>query len=204
MPFYEPRPSTARRSAAELAPPGRGFLAAVGRAATAGGRSGLPGARRAVLSRSDRRVGRAALLPDPDRRAGLDSCPSCGRFGPRGWCVTPAGAEPAGGRGRAGSSTSRRPVGDGGVVAGRSRPWREPGRARPGPNVDASSRRRGRLRGLGATPPGLVLAAPDSPMLAGAVALAAGHFQPLVRLEPPARRRASRAIRAVRRISATC
>ncbi len=39
-------------------------------------------------------------------------------------------------------------------------------------------------RGLGATPPGLVLSAPDSPMLAGAVALAAGRFQPLVRLEP--------------------
>jgi len=30
--------------------------------------------------------------------------------------------------------------------------------------------------------PGLVLSAPESPMLAGAVALAAGHFQPLVRL----------------------
>jgi hypothetical protein len=37
---------------------------------------------------------------------------------------------------------------------------------------------------LGATPPGLVLTAPESPMLAGAVALAAGRFQPLVRLEP--------------------
>jgi hypothetical protein len=34
------------------------------------------------------------------------------------------------------------------------------------------------------TPPGLVLSSPDSPMLAGAVALAAGRFQPLVRLEP--------------------
>jgi hypothetical protein len=39
-------------------------------------------------------------------------------------------------------------------------------------------------RGLGPTPPGVVLSAPDSPMLAGAVALAAGRFQPLVRLEP--------------------
>jgi hypothetical protein len=39
-------------------------------------------------------------------------------------------------------------------------------------------------RGLDATPPGLVLSSPDSPMLAGAVALAAGRFQPLVRLEP--------------------
>ena len=38
--------------------------------------------------------------------------------------------------------------------------------------------------GLGPTPPGVVLTAPDSPMLAGAVALAAGRFQPLVRLEP--------------------
>jgi len=39
-------------------------------------------------------------------------------------------------------------------------------------------------RGLGATPPGLVLTEPEAPMLAGAVALAAGHFQPLVRLQP--------------------
>jgi hypothetical protein len=37
---------------------------------------------------------------------------------------------------------------------------------------------------LGRTPPGLVLSAPDSPMLAGAVALAAGRFQPMVRVEP--------------------
>lgn len=37
---------------------------------------------------------------------------------------------------------------------------------------------------LGPTPPGLVLSNPDSPMLAGAVALAAGRFQPLVLLEP--------------------
>jgi hypothetical protein len=39
-------------------------------------------------------------------------------------------------------------------------------------------------RGLGATSPGLVLSSPDSPMLAGAVALAAGRFQAMVRLEP--------------------
>ena len=38
--------------------------------------------------------------------------------------------------------------------------------------------------GLGPTPPGLVLSNPESPMLAGAVALAAGRFQPLVRLGP--------------------
>jgi hypothetical protein len=36
----------------------------------------------------------------------------------------------------------------------------------------------------GPTPPGLVLSNPDSPMLAGGVALAAGRFQPLVFLEP--------------------
>ncbi len=40
-------------------------------------------------------------------------------------------------------------------------------------------------RWLGATPPGLVLTAPQAPMLAGAVALAAGHFQPLVRMQAP-------------------
>ncbi len=34
---------------------------------------------------------------------------------------------------------------------------------------------------LGPTPPGVVFSAPESPMLAGAVALAAGRFQPLVR-----------------------
>jgi hypothetical protein len=39
---------------------------------------------------------------------------------------------------------------------------------------------------LGATAPGLVLSNPESPMLAGAVALAAGRFQPLVRLDPVA------------------
>jgi hypothetical protein len=38
---------------------------------------------------------------------------------------------------------------------------------------------------LGPTPPGLVLSHPESPALAGAVALAAGRFQPLLRLDPP-------------------
>jgi hypothetical protein len=38
--------------------------------------------------------------------------------------------------------------------------------------------------GLGPTPPGVVLSSPDSPTLAGAVALAAGRFQPMIRLEP--------------------
>jgi hypothetical protein len=39
-------------------------------------------------------------------------------------------------------------------------------------------------RRLGSPAPGLVLSNPESPMLAGAVALAAGRFQPLVRLDP--------------------
>jgi hypothetical protein len=40
---------------------------------------------------------------------------------------------------------------------------------------------------LGPTPPGLVLSAPSSPTLAGAVALAAGRFQRLIRWDPPRR-----------------
>jgi len=40
---------------------------------------------------------------------------------------------------------------------------------------------------LGVTPPGVVLSSPDAPMLAGAVALAAGRFQPLLRWETPKR-----------------
>jgi hypothetical protein len=36
-------------------------------------------------------------------------------------------------------------------------------------------------KSLGATPPGVVLSSPEGPMLAGAVALAAGRFQPLLR-----------------------
>ena len=39
-------------------------------------------------------------------------------------------------------------------------------------------------RQAGPTPPGAVLSHPDSPTLAAAVALAAGRFQPLLRLEP--------------------
>jgi hypothetical protein len=45
--------------------------------------------------------------------------------------------------------------------------------------------------GLGVTPPGLVLSDPEAPMLAGAVAMAAGRFQPLVRLQSPAENTAS-------------
>jgi hypothetical protein len=37
--------------------------------------------------------------------------------------------------------------------------------------------------GLGSTPPGVVLSSPGAPMLAGAVALAAGRFQPLFRID---------------------
>lgn len=39
-------------------------------------------------------------------------------------------------------------------------------------------------RNLGRTPPGIVLSHPGSPALAGAAALAAGRFQPLVRVDP--------------------
>lgn len=39
-------------------------------------------------------------------------------------------------------------------------------------------------RDLGACPPGAVVSSPASPLLAGAAALAAGRFQPLVRWEP--------------------
>jgi hypothetical protein len=42
-------------------------------------------------------------------------------------------------------------------------------------------------RGVGPSPPGVVVSSPDSPTLAGAVALAAGRFQPLIRWDPPRR-----------------
>ena len=60
-----------------------------------------------------------------------------------------------------------------------SRSWSPP--SRPGEELPPAG---APPRDLGETPPGLVLSAPDSPMLAGAVALAAGRFQALVRLEP--------------------
>ena len=50
----------------------------------------------------------------------------------------------------------------------------------------AASRASAPPSGLGATPPGIVFSTPTSPSLAGAVALAAGRFQPLVRWEPTA------------------
>ena len=65
------------------------------------------------------------------------------------------------------------------AVGAVSRAWSSP--ARPDDQLSPGG---ATPRGLGATPPGLVLSAPDSPMLAGAVALAAGRFQPLIRLEP--------------------
>jgi hypothetical protein len=43
-------------------------------------------------------------------------------------------------------------------------------------------------RDLGATPPGLVFSHAGSPMLPAAVALAAGHFEPLIELAPVARK----------------
>ena len=129
-----------------------------------GGRPGLPGPRPADVPRGDRRLGRGPLLPGPDRRRrALLQVP------PR----VPAGpdrAVPPQGRGRS------PPTGSG---TGRSPPSGRPGRR----TASRTTRPRGR-RGppaLGPTPPGVVLSAPDSPMLAGAVALAAGRFQPLVR-----------------------
>src|SRR4051794_29771308 len=68
------------------------------------------------------------------------------------------------------------------AVAAVGRSWSGSGSARgePGsPPGDAVPRR------LGPTPPGVVLSSPSSPMLAGAVALAAGRFQPLIRWEIP-------------------
>lgn len=62
------------------------------------------------------------------------------------------------------------------------------------PDASATPAARWRGRGdsvpgwLGPTPPGVVLSMPDSPSLAGAVALAAGRFQRLVLWKPDARR----------------
>ena len=148
-----------------------------------GRRPGLPGARRARLSRSDRPLGRAALLPDPDRRTRLDiAVPACvssragGAF---------RGAGQAGGAGRLSADSSTRPAGGDAVVVAGTR-GRGAGLVGPAESDADAPGRRSAARGLGATPPGLVLADPEAPMLAGAVALAAGHFQPLVRLRAPA------------------
>jgi len=65
--------------------------------------------------------------------------------------------------------------------------WREPvpeSTGRPDPTPRAATSRGARPPStLGPTPPGLVVSNPDSPMLAGAVALAAGRFQPLIRFD---------------------
>lgn len=73
-------------------------------------------------------------------------------------------------------------------LAGPPRPAPEPGEAAKSeggrwqyPRADAAP------KWLGRTPPGLVISSPTSPSLPGAVALAAGRFQPLVRWEPAVR-----------------
>jgi hypothetical protein len=60
------------------------------------------------------------------------------------------------------------------------------GRAWATDNAPAGAVPRGDVvpRSLGATPPGVVVAAPDAPALPGAVALAAGRFQPLFLWQP--------------------
>ena len=58
--------------------------------------------------------------------------------------------------------------------------WREPGAAAK-PNSTSSIAKP--PESLGPTPPGLVLSHADAPMLAGAVSLAAGRFQPLISFE---------------------
>ncbi len=67
------------------------------------------------------------------------------------------------------------------AVSAVGRSWRKPERsdkAIPLPSGDALP------SGLGPTPPGMVVSEPISASLAGAVALAAGRFQPLIRWEP--------------------
>jgi len=63
--------------------------------------------------------------------------------------------------------------------------WREPETAPPPDPSHANPSPRDACPNdsLGPTPPGVVLSNPDSPMLAAAAALAAGRFQPLVRLD---------------------
>ena len=77
-----------------------------------------------------------------------------------------------------------RPTGDPGLwdraVAAVGASWMEGARAvaLPGNVVP---------RAVGQTPPGVVISSPKASMLAGAVALAAGRFQPLVKLDCPRR-----------------
>ena len=140
------------------------------RSRAAGGRHGLPGARPADVPGGDRRLGRAALLPDPDRRRRADLQVPPGVPARAGRALPARGAADVAGRQALGPGRRR-----GRPVVGRRR-----AAARPTlPPGDAVPRR------LGPTPPGVVVSAPDSPMLAGAVALAAGRFQPLIRWEIP-------------------
>jgi len=67
-------------------------------------------------------------------------------------------------------------------------------RFRPSPRVGGSDAKEDEIpagdrvpRQFGPTPPGVVVSSPSSPMLAGAVALAAGRFEPLLRWEPEKR-----------------
>ncbi len=61
---------------------------------------------------------------------------------------------------------------------------------RDGPKIDSAPVLRGDAtpKSLGPTPPGVVLSHPDSRSLAGAVALAAGRFQPLLKWETSPKR----------------
>jgi hypothetical protein len=91
----------------------------------------------------------------------------------------------------AGSTTRRGPLGEpetlplpesrdrewSQVLAAVARAWSSPGVADHALPVATS-----RPPDVGPTPPGVVLTGPEAPMLAGAVALAAGRFQPLVRV----------------------
>ena len=80
---------------------------------------------------------------------------------------------------------SRRPMGPGRawkrVLGSIQAAWNEPGSVDPRIRADLPP------LAIGPTPPGLVLSSPDAPMLAGAVALAAGRFQPLLRFDRPER-----------------
>ena len=154
-----------QRPAARAASPGFGELAGSERTGTSRGRSSLPRARPADLPGSDRLVGQVALF-----LILLDSVESSFRF--------VAGLQAGGSSGcrdRPGRSRRIRP----GV--GRWRPSEPPGPA----SGTGAYRPRGGVapRAAGATPPGVVASSPGAPMLAGAVALAAGRFQPLLRVD---------------------
>ena len=122
------------------------------------------------------------FFPDPDRRAGLDIAVPARVSSRAGGAVRAAAARPCRGtaRWRARPTTARCAL-----WSRRSRPCLEPGQADPRSASDAARTPACRLvhwaprRRAWSCPPA-------APMLAGAVALAAGRFQPLVRL--PSRR----------------